>query len=139
MTRNYSGIVTGLVLSEVVAGTVFAEGSWTSSMSNVKVGFDSRTWTDRNSDSASTAIRFEGCRDENYSNGSNDWTTVSVQRHNGILPAGDFGRETLYCHVADTGYWGDQPAQDYHFQIEAFSGGTFSTNALDVPYLKASY
>jgi hypothetical protein len=137
--RKYSGVQAGLVLSMLVAGVVLAEGSWTSSMSNVNVGFDSRTWTDRNTDNVGTTIRFDDCRDENYTNGTGDWATVSLQRHNGIFPAGDVGRKTLYCYDTDTGNWGDQPAQDYHFQVEAFSGGSFSTNRLDVPFLRVSY
>jgi len=45
------------------ASAALAEGSWTSSTTDVLTSFDSRSWTGTNNDAAHTVITFEGCTD----------------------------------------------------------------------------
>ena len=136
---KYIGVVAGLLLAVTVAGTALAEGNWTSYIINARRSFDSRTWWDGNTDNTSTAIRFDTCRDENLNNGANDWAKVSLQRMRGILPAEFRGQRTLNCYNSDTELYGDQPASDYQFQLDDYSGGTDSWNVFDVGWLKVTY
>jgi hypothetical protein len=137
--RKYIGVLVGLALAVFVAGTALAEGSWTSYIINAHRSFDSRTWWDGDLDNTSTKIRFDTCRDENVNNGQNDWAKVSLQRMRGILPAEFRGQRTLNCYVTDSDVWGDQPASDYQFQLDDYSGGTDSWNVFDVGWLKVWY
>src|SRR5689334_1409368 len=53
-------LLAGLAVVGVV-GPASAEGGFTSSMSGVRVGFESRAWVDHNNDSAATQITLAGC------------------------------------------------------------------------------
>ncbi len=139
MHRKYTGVVAGLLLSILTVGTALAEGSWDSYIINAHRSFDSRTWTDRDIDANATTIRFDTCRDENTTNGSDDWAKVSLQRMRLFLPAENRGQKTLFCWVSATGDWGRQPASDYQFQLDDYSGGTDSWNVFDVGFLRVSY
>lgn len=137
--RKYTGVVAGLLLSTFVVGTALAEGSWESYIINARRSFDSRTWTDRDIDANATLIRFDTCRDENTTNGPNDWAKVSLQRMRFLQPAENRGQKTLNCWVSATGDWGRQPASDYQFQLDDYSGGTETYNVFDVGFLRVSY
>lgn len=137
--RRYTGVVAGILLSVFFVGTVLAEGSWDSYIINARRSFDSRTWVDHDLDNIGTTVRFDTCRDENTGNGASDWANVSLQRMRLLLPAENRGQKTLNCWVSATGDWGDQPASDYQFQLDDYSGGTETYNVFDVGFLKVSY
>lgn len=135
--RKYAGAVIGCLLAILSVGTVLAEGSFDSFITGAHRGFDSRTWVDRDNDNANTTVRFDTCRDT-VANGANDWAKVSLQRMRLILPAENRGTKTLNCWVSATGNWGDQPASDYQFQLEDYSGGA-GANVLNVGFVRVTY
>jgi hypothetical protein len=92
---------------------------------------------DHNSDDKNTTVRFDTCRDD-VANGAIDWATISLQRMRLILPAENRGWRKLNCWITDTESWGDQPASDYQFQVEDYSGGG-GANSLDVDFLRVTY
>lgn len=141
--RKYWGVVVGLLLSVFVAGVALAEGSWNSYIINASRGFDSRTWRDNATDGNGTKIYFRVCRDEDPRNGTNDWGKVKLMRHAGIFPPYQVGPlVTYYCYGSDYVYynWGaQQGAEDFHFTISDFSGGTGSWNKFDVADVVVQY
>jgi len=139
--KKYSGVIFGLVLAVLIPGVALAEGSWSSYIINASRGFDSRVWNDRALDGASTTVNFRVCRDENTNNGANDWATVRLWRHAGLFPPYQVGTDkNLSCWVSGTGNWGaQQGAEDFHFQLRDFSGGTDSWNVFDVQTVTVYY
>lgn len=134
--RKYSGVFLGLLLSVFVAGVALAEGSWNSYIINAQRGFNSRTWRDNDVDPAGTKIYFRDCRDEDPNNGTNDWGKIRLMRHAGFFPPYQVGPlVTYYCYGSSyVSYdWGEQVgAEDFHFNLTDFSGGTGSWNKFDV-------
>jgi hypothetical protein len=137
--RKYIGVVLGLVLSIVVAGTALAEGYFNSYIINARNGFDSRTWVDHNWDNVSTTVTFRVCRDEDIASDPNDWAKVTVWKHNFILPPTNLGTKQLNCWVTATGNWGDVAAADYNFELTDFSGANADWNVFDVQSLTVNY
>lgn len=129
--RKYRGVLLGALLALGVAGTALAEGEFYSSMSNVLIGFDSRTWNDKNSDANETKITLAQCRDS-ISNGPNDWVILELWKHNFIFPGSSKGLRPFYCYSTATQSWGRQENADYNFEVQAFSGPVTVSNNLDV-------
>lgn len=102
------------------AGVAFAEGSWSSSMTAVRTGFDSRTWTDRNADGASTTIKLGGCRDT-YS-GQNLNTHLQLTKENTWTPDQNMGVKCFPCSTSYTNSWGRVAAGNYHFTVMMING-----------------
>lgn len=100
-------------------------------------GFDSRQWSDSNSDSQSTDIRFDDCEDRN-TNIEPDNVYIQLTKENTFTPDEDRGRKVEYCENTDTRYWGDQPSGNYHFTIIRINGNT-SGGRVDVPFVKVWY
>ena len=96
------GAVKGCAAAAVLAGAIpaHAEGSFSSSMSAVRTGFDSRTWTDKNSDSVSTYISLTGC--DNGGLGAKVTNTqLQLTREKPFYePDEDRGRYTAASHAA---------------------------------------
>jgi hypothetical protein len=108
-------VLVAAVAGALIAGMqpALAEGSWTSYMQGVLVGFDSRTWTDHNSDSVSTHVYLYGC---------SGWTfNLQLTRETPWYePDEDRGHRAYWnCGrtSGETRYWGDQPSGDYHFSV----------------------
>ena len=119
------GIVTAISVVGM-AVPAFAEGSFTSSLSGVHVGFESRRWVDKNSDNVNTSIYFSSC---------NRSTNVKVK-------ADVFGPDPVMGEgnpCGSTKYYGDLPSNDYYFVISSISGSTGSTYTLNVPSLTVKY
>ena len=122
----------------MLAPAAMAEGSWTSSITNALTGFDSRSWTDNNSDSANTTIQFNNCED--------DWTAIEPDNTQIQLtketpwyePDENRGRFVSDCENSDTDNWGDEPSGSYHFTIIRINGSE-SSGRLDVPFLRVRY
>ena len=105
--------------------------SWTSSVSGVRPGFQSRLWTDNHVDAASTTIKFSTCRDALLTS-NNDSATIHLWREISLWPDEDRGSKTLSCYTSATGNWGAQPAAGpYSFIIDAITGVTDSWQTLN--------
>lgn len=117
-TRIVAGVV---IASAAVTAPAFAEGSWYSSISSAAPGFSSRTWTDLNTDSASTRVKFTRC-----TNALSQGTSAEVQLtiEHTFTPDENRGRKTLQCAVDDTGNWGDEPNGNFHFTVTKVGGAT---------------
>lgn len=100
-----------------------AEGYWTSSISNVAPGFNSRTWTDKNQDSVATKIRLDDCRDSHRTHVTSNTAQIQLTRRTGALqPDENRGRKVFYCQGSDSKSWGRQPASDYRFAVIRING-----------------
>jgi len=137
--RRYVGVILGLTLSVLLAGTALAEGQFDSWIVNARNGFDSRTWVDKNLDNVATTVTFRTCRDEDPASDPNDWAKVTVWKHNWIFPPTSMGTKQLNCWVSATGNWGDVAAADYNFELTDFSGSNESWNVFDVASLTVKY
>jgi len=104
-------------------------------MSGVLTGFDSREWTDRNTDGASTIVRFDGCTRQG---GFNANATIEVRRTISGWPDDFRGNQTLYCATSDSKSWGDVRSGTYRWRVNKISGAS-SGNRLYVRYVKTSY
>lgn len=128
-----------LVLS--MAAAVLAEGSWSSSLSGVNRGFESRTWWDNANDAASTRVRFRDCNDrDSGSSPANVYAKLQLLRFAGIFPWEDRGQIGLACYDGATFDWGAQrgPGETHKWKVLDFSGGG-GGNRLDVRSLTTYY
>lgn len=130
MSRKLATLVVVLVYSLVLVVPAMAagDGSWTSYLSYVVTGFDSRDWHDPHYTSASTTIRFVGCRDNNPQNGTSDDGTVKLWRHGAWYePGTSMGSKRLECYSSATGNWGVMSvATYYNFEITHINGAASS-------------
>lgn len=131
---KYPGLVVTLLCSLFIAGTAFAEGSFTSYMDNAYRGFGSRTWSDYHNDRNATTVRFDDCRDTLTSNNPNDWAEVELRKEF-VGQDENRGRRRFYCFVSGTGNFGEQPDGAFHFDLYNHSGPSW----MDVPWLQVRY
>lgn len=116
----------GLIALLLVTGSVYAEGGFTSYMYGVRVGFTSRTWTDKNLDNVSTSVTFGGCT-----------KSVSIGLFRGATRVSG---ATFNCQNATLrASFGDLPAGDYKFKIERINGSTSTNNTVNVSYVGVAY
>lgn len=135
--RNVAFVSVLSLTALLVATPAGAEGGFASSISDARTGFNSRTWTDRNSDNVSTTVRFDRC--EVTGDGVEpDRAEVQLTRIIPVLPDQNRGRKTLNCDFSATGSWGDQPASDYRFAIITINGSS-SGRTLDVARVEVTY
>ncbi len=126
--RRVTALAGGLsALIVLLAGSpVFAEGSWSGKVEGVRQGFESRRWTDRNSDSVKTAVTFKNCSWKDPSNRPNSagYTTVELRQVLTALPDRKLGKKDLWCAGAsgDTKDWGDRAAGEYYFSVYGAGG-----------------
>jgi hypothetical protein len=140
MNRTISATIAVVVGAGVLAtaGSALAEGSWTSSISDASTGFDSRTWTDRDSDNVSTVIELRGCSVYG-DNVADDWTRLQLTRETPPWqPDEDRGRKNFHCVDVATGNWGDVRSGDYHFSVITINGYD-SGRRLSATAVKTSY
>ncbi|MEU9854972.1 hypothetical protein [Streptomyces sp. NPDC047974] len=112
-------LIRGLLVSAAVIGLAgatpaFAEGSWSSSMSGVLPGFESRRWSDNNTDATSTSVAFAGC-----------WVHERTFRGATLIvwkdvfgPDESKGARTNSCNTTS---WGDLAAGSYYFEVDGFT------------------
>jgi hypothetical protein len=108
------------------AGMASAEGGFDSSMTNWSQGFTSREWTDRNTDSDDTTIRFSGCNKD---------STVELVRKSFPFNQG-LGTLGFNCrNQAVTRNWGQVGQGDYFYKLQQIiGGGTLTVNNVSVRY-----
>jgi hypothetical protein len=141
LRSKWLGVLLGVTLLLVSASVALAEGYWTSYLSGVNRGYNSRTWRDYHNDSASTWVYFADCNDRDPNTSSDQvWATLILWRHAGIFPPEDKGHIAKYCYYGASFNWGVQPgpAEDFHWQVNDFSGGS-GGNRLDVNHLTTYY
>lgn len=119
-------ILVAALAAFALASPAFAEGSWSGYFSDVGVGFDSRKWTDRNSDSTSTSIRIAQCRVRGpyWRNGQPDPSNqyIRVQLTRDSTPDQNKGQKNYLCPAGSTQYYGDQTAGDFWFTVVLLAG-----------------
>lgn len=103
-----------LVAFGLVASPAAAEGSWTSYFSGIGTGFESRRWTDNQSDSQATTSRLTGCR---VTHGAGVSTSMGweLRRNRTALPDVSYGNKTYSsCRLgggshstSETASWGN--------------------------------
>ncbi|NJQ14722.1 hypothetical protein [Streptomyces bohaiensis] len=124
-SKKLGTILGGLAIVMLASAVpAHAEGSWSSSMNGVRTGFDSRTWTDNNSDNVSTRIALSGC-----SNGGTGAPVTNTQlqltrQTAWYQPDENRGRYTFHCSSSDANAFGRQPAGNYHFTVTRIQGST---------------
>jgi len=113
-------MVTGAVLA--ITGPAFA-GSFTSYLSNVQVGFNSRTWQHGTGDNSSTAITLTQCG-VGWQDSGGGATVQLTEEQPFPFPDINRGQKGYTCNAGGTQYYGSQPAANYHFSIVSISGGS---------------
>ena len=113
--------VTGACLA--VATPAYAEGSWTSTVSGVYAGFGSRTWTDKNKDSAANYAQIRNC-----SRGA----TIAIYRNRPFpIPDDVVGTKKATCN-ASVPY--NKVAGDIHFTVKSTQNNGGLNGSVKVGY-----
>lgn len=139
--RMLQRIGVGLAVLGITVGmttAAFAEGSWSSYISEALSGFDSRQWTDNNSDGTNTSIRFDGCVDVNAGYIATSAEVQLTRETPWYQPEVNMGRKTLDCGSSDTRSWGQVQASNYHFTLIKI-GGNVSGGRINVAYVQVGY
>ncbi|WP_336051243.1 hypothetical protein [Streptomyces sp. CA2R101] len=112
-TRCKAALVAGAVLAATVAGAIpsWAEGQWSSSITNWTNGAESRRWTDNHKDVSPTSIGFSGC-DFGGAGGVN----INLYRAIDYWPDEGQGMVSMDCATKS---WGAMDAKGkYYFAYE---------------------
>ncbi|MCG5214889.1 hypothetical protein [Streptosporangium sp. KLBMP 9127] len=114
-----------------VAGATFAyaEGAFSTSMSNVAAGFESRTWKDRNSDHWRTAVELSRCS----SNSPQAAPRLGLYRER-VGPDSHYGTKGYWgCNSRKVrGDWGDVRSGKYHFTVKNMGADFYRVSARKV-------
>lgn len=129
--RLVMAAVMGLVATVLVSNPAWAEGSWSSYLDQVRVGFESRRWYDGNVDAANTTIGVYGsCWVEWPTQGSQDFQLRVYQVEPWYLPDTNRGTGSYNCFTSGNKIvnWGRlAPNDDYYFKVVSIGGQTGST------------
>lgn len=113
-----------------------AESSWQSYVAGALTGFESRRWTDTNSDLAATTVRFDRCEDVNT---TIEPDTVNIQLQEDVFgPDENKGNRTVYCETSGTVAWGVMAAGDYFWRID-YINDRASGGRVDIPFVKTTF
>jgi hypothetical protein len=136
MKHSKKLIAITVALGAVGAATpALAEGKWTSFMSNVPVGFESREWADRNLDDVPTTVKLSGC---SVSGTQFSSTTITLYQDT-IFPLffTNHGQINNYCNSVS---WGQAlGAGNYHFTVEKINGSATTTRKLSASTVVTGY
>jgi opacity protein-like surface antigen len=112
-----AAMIAACVIAPVVtAGPAAAEGDWYSYLSNVKAGFDSRSWDDRDNDNNPTTITLNGCTISGHPELAPNVIVRLWRERTG--PDQKVGVDKSFaCRTSATKSWGHVPAGSYHFEI----------------------
>lgn len=126
-------LLAGSLLS---AAPAMAEGMWTSYISGAGIGFNSRTWNDKQLDTATTTVKLSGCSLNNgYAFGS---THLNLWRYWGFLTVYDnLGAIQNFCNTSD---WGQaQLAGDFHFSVLKINSNPNTTATFNANVVVTNY
>jgi hypothetical protein len=132
-----------LVAATTLAGTVFAatpafaEGAWSSRLTNSAIGKSSRSWQDSHKDAVRTTTTFSGCRISGNATGFAS-ATMTLYDERGLLPDQSKGSRTNRCGKSD---WGVMTRSDrYHWTISKLNGTSYAPALrLSVNSLRQTY
>jgi hypothetical protein len=111
-----------------------AEGSWSSSLSNVRSGYASRLWYDNYNDNQATTNTLSGC---SRSDGATFLLNVDLRRQRGGLPDASYGKKNVStcASYAITANWGRMTSKgNYFFQYWHYNYGTVSARSVSATY-----
>ncbi|MDQ0538211.1 hypothetical protein QF011_000752 [Curtobacterium flaccumfaciens] len=124
LSRRLAATVAGGVVAATVfaAAPAFAEGSWSSKLTGVAIGKNSRSWQDSHKDKVRTATTFASCRISGNAGGFRS-ATVRLYDERGLLPDKSMGSKVNKCGRSD---WGVMTRPDrYHWTITALNGSSY--------------
>lgn len=127
-----SALISGMLLG---ASPALAEGSWSSYLSKVGVGFSSRTWTDNALDQVATTVKLSGC--SMNSGGTFSSARINLYREYGFLPDQSVGIITNTCNTSNFGQ--GLSADMYHFTIDRINGSTNSSLRMSATSVVTGY
>ncbi|MFD4034783.1 hypothetical protein ACFWVP_30845 [Streptomyces sp. NPDC058637] len=111
----------------------FAQGGYTSYITAWKPGKESKQWTDGNTDSVSTSVKFADC---SVDNGSFTYAGLQLKKVVGGLPDTVVNRDNNYC---DTSSFGDKAAGSYYFNYSSLNGQDTTAAFLSVSTVTVRY
>jgi hypothetical protein len=141
--KTFNRRVLALVAATTLAGTVlaaspaFAEGAWSSKLTNAAIGKSSRSWQDSHKDGVRTTTTFSGCRITGNASGFSS-ATVTLYDERGLLPDQSKGSKTNRCGKSD---WGVMTRSDrYHWTVSKLNGSGYAPELrLSVNALRQTY
>jgi hypothetical protein len=136
ITRRVVGVAAAVGGSVAVMAPALAEASFTSSMTHVYTGFDSRSWPDNNFDAAATTVRLDTCRVTTGQTFSN--LVLQLTYENTWTPDENMGQKTFACYSTATGTWGRIKPGGYHVTLMKINGYT-SYSPINVAYVRVAY
>lgn len=119
-TRLSIALVAGTLVAVAIPQAAFAESNFTTYLSGVTNGRESRTWHDNNSDNTTGYVKFKGCTSN---------PDVGTYRERTALPDAEVARGIMWCLGPSDGpvatlINGDTAAGNYHFTIKDTRGST---------------
>ncbi|WP_329167834.1 hypothetical protein OG939_35920 [Streptomyces sp. NBC_01685] len=111
----------------------FAQGSYTSKIIGWLPGKESNHWTDGNTDSVSTSVKFSGC---SVDNGRFTYAGLQLKKERSGLPDTVVNRDNNYC---DTSSFGDKGAGKYYFNYSSLNGQDTTAAYLSVSTVTVRY
>ena len=126
--RVVTATAAGLVVAASVTVPAFAEGTINSHISNGRVGFETRSWWDDDSDGVSTSV-------SHYSKCNARSVSYELIHEYSWRPDAKLGTQALSCSRTGSRYWGRQVEGDYHVVIRGISGRALvSVNDFRIKY-----
>ncbi len=126
---------TAALLATVVAGPAFAEGSWSSFMNKVNVGFESRVWADRDIDQVATTVKLKTC-----SVSGTTFTSTGITLYQDTIFPFIYTNHGLISNTCGTSSWGQGLGSgNYHFTIEKINGSATTTRTLSAASVVTGY
>lgn len=98
-TGRLAAVAAGLVVAASVAVPAFAEGSFNSHISNGRVGFETRSWWDGDTDGVSTSV-------SHYSKCNARSVSYELMHEYSWRPDAKLGTKTVSCSGTGSLYWG---------------------------------
>jgi|GEM_PF-1921811 len=137
MKKKYEIAIGGAIAAAILLGSTpaFAEGSWSSYLSKVGVGFSSRSWVDNASDQVATTVKLSGC--SLNTTGTFSSATINLYREYGIFADLSVGSIVNYCNTTN---WGQALQGDsYHFTIERINGSSSTAPRMSATSVVTTY
>ncbi len=136
MKTKRLALTTGaLIAMALTASPALAEGSWTSYLSNVPVGFESRTWADRDIDQVATTVKLSGC-----SVSGTTFSSTGIALYQDTWLWGVFTNHGLITNTCNTVSWGQGLGSgNYHLTFERINGSSSTSRTLSATTVVAGY
>ncbi|MFI2214899.1 hypothetical protein [Streptomyces sp. NPDC020141] len=128
--RTMRSATVGVALLSLASVTpAYAEGDFETFIDGWTLHQESRRWSDRNADAASTSVSFSGCSTD----GSSGFNSAQLKLWKDVFgPDEDHGTRTNTCNRV---YWGDKSAGSYYFSLWGLSsGGVLNVKTVKVYY-----